>query len=56
MLKVKTMMQRFIEEANKNKQTVSKTDKLAADLDYIAMMCDVKLEEEALSDEQVSQG
>ncbi len=46
MFKVKTVLQQLIEERNKSKLLSEKTQKLSSDMDYIAMMCDVELEEE----------
>lgn len=46
MFKIKTVLEQLIEEKNKNKVLSKKTEKLASDVDYVAMMCEVDLEEE----------
>lgn len=46
MLKVKTVLQQLIEERKKNAVLSEKLEKLLSDMDYVAMMCDVELEED----------
>lgn len=45
-LKVKTVLQQLIEERKKNAVLLSILEKLVSDVDYVAMMCDVSLEED----------
>lgn len=45
MLKVKTVLQQLIEERKANAVLSGIIEKLLSDVDYIAMMCDVALEE-----------
>ena len=47
MLKVKTVLQQLIDERKKNAFLLIKLEKLLSDMDYVAMMCDVELEEDA---------
>lgn len=51
MFKYKTISEQLIEERKKNHLLSVKIEKLLSDMDYIAMMCDVELEEE--NDEQI---
>ncbi len=51
MFKVKTILQQLIDERKKNIVLSSEIEKLLSDVDYMAMMCDVDLEEE--DDEQI---
>ena len=55
MLKYKTTKEQLIEERNKNTQLRAELYKATADVEYIAMMTDIELEEETESedDEQV---
>lgn len=46
MLKVKTVLQQLIDERKKNALLLINFEKLLSDVDYVAMMCDVELEEE----------
>ena len=46
MLKVKTVLQQLIDERKKNAFLLMKLEKVLSDMDYIAMMCDVELEED----------
>ncbi len=46
MFKIKTVLQQLVEEKNNNKLLNEKVQKLSSDMDYIAMMCEVKLEED----------
>ena len=46
MIKVKTVLQQLIDERKKNALLSAKLERLTSDLDYVAMMCDVELEEE----------
>ena len=46
MFKFKTISEQLIEERKKNRILAVKLEKLLSDMDYIAMMCDVELEEE----------
>jgi len=46
MLKVKTVLQQLIEERKKNAFLLIKLEKILSDVDYVAMMCDIELEEE----------
>ncbi len=46
MFKIKSVLQQLIEERSKNAGLLTKIEKIFSDLDYIAMMCDVELEEE----------
>lgn len=46
MLKVKTVLQQLIEERKKNAFLSGLIEKILSDVDYIAMMCDVSLEED----------
>ncbi len=46
MLKVKTVLQQLIEERKKNAFLLMKVEELLSDVDYVAMMCDVELEED----------
>ena len=46
MFKVKTIIQQLNEERQKNILLANRQEKLTADIDYIAMMSDVELEEE----------
>ncbi len=48
MFKVKTVLQQLIDEKNKNIILARKVEKALSDVDYIAMMCDVELEEEEI--------
>ncbi len=45
MFKVKTVLQQLIEERGKNAVLLGKVEKIFAEIDYVAMMCDVELEE-----------
>lgn len=45
-MKRKTIIERIIEEAEKNKRNALKAEKLEANLDYVAMMSDIELDEE----------
>lgn len=51
MFKFKTISEQLIEERKKNQVLSVKIEKILSDMDYIAMMCDVELEEE--NDEQI---
>ncbi len=51
MFKYKTISEQLIEERKKNQILSVKLKKILSDMDYIAMMCDVELEEE--NDEQI---
>lgn len=46
MLKVKTVLQQLIEEKKSNAVLSGLIEKILSDVDYIAMMCDVLLEED----------
>lgn len=46
MIKFKSVLQQLIEERKKNAVLSVRFEKLLSDMDYIAMMCDVLLEEE----------
>ncbi len=46
MLKVKTVLQQLIDERKKNAFLLMKLEKILSDIDYVAMMCDVELEED----------
>lgn len=46
MIKVKSVLQQLIEERKKNAILSVRLEKLLSDMDYVAMMCDVSLEEE----------
>ncbi len=45
MFGIKTIFQQLNEERNRNIQRQNQQEKNTADIDYIAMMCDVELEE-----------
>lgn len=47
MLKFLPLKNQVIEERKKNNQILEKLLKKSADIEYIAMMCDVELEENA---------
>lgn len=51
MFKFKTISEQLIEERKKNQVLSVKLEKILSDMDYIAMMCDVELEEG--NDEQI---
>lgn len=51
MFKFKTISEQLIDERKKNQVLSVKLEKVLSDMDYIAMMCDVELEEE--NDEQI---
>ena len=51
MFKFKTVTEQLIEERKRNRALSVILEKILSDMDYIAMMCDVDLEEE--NDEQV---
>lgn len=46
MIKVKSVLQQLIEERKKNAVLSIRIEKLMSDVDYVAMMCDISLEEE----------
>ncbi len=46
MLKVRTVLQQLIEERKANAVLSGIIEKLMSDMDYVAMMCDVTLEED----------
>lgn len=46
MFKAKTVLQQLLEEKEKNKIILYRLEKVLSDIDYLAMMCDIKLEEE----------
>ena len=46
MIKVKTVLQQLIDERKKNAFLMLRLEKLMSDMDYMAMMCDVELEED----------
>lgn len=46
MIKVKTVLQQLIDERKKNAVLSGRLEKLISDMDYVAMMCDIELEEE----------
>ena len=46
MLKVKTVLQQLIDERKKNAVLSGRIEKLLSDMDYVAMMCDIELEED----------
>lgn len=46
MIKVKTVLQQLIDERKKNAVLSARLEKLMSDVDYVAMMCDIELEEE----------
>ncbi len=46
MFKVRTVLQQLIDERKKNTVLSAAIEKLLSDIDYLAMMCDVALEEE----------
>ncbi|MBQ2828521.1 MAG: hypothetical protein IJF20_04670 [Clostridia bacterium] len=46
MIKVKSVLQQLIEERKKNAVLSVRIEKLMSDVDYVAMMCDISLEEE----------
>ena len=46
MIKVKSVLQQLIEERKKNSVLSVRIEKLMSDVDYVAMMCDISLEEE----------
>ncbi len=46
MIKVKSVLQQLIEERKKNAVLSVRVEKLMSDVDYVAMMCDISLEEE----------
>ncbi len=46
MIKVKTVLQQLIDERKKNAFLSGRLEKLLSDMDYVAMMCDVELEED----------
>lgn len=48
----KSVKSQLVEERKKREAAEAKLNKASADVDYIAMMCDVKLETEA-NDEQI---
>lgn len=54
MFKRRTVEERLIEERRKNTKLQAEATQMAADLEYIAMMCDVELGmEEETEDEQI---
>lgn len=52
MFGVKTNFQQLNEERNRNIQRQHQQEKNTADIDYIAMMCDVELEDTEESDNE----
>jgi len=46
MIKVKSVLQQLIEERKKNAVLSVRIEKLMSDVDYVAMMFDISLEEE----------
>ncbi len=46
MIKVKTVLQQLMDERKKNAALSARVEKLMSDMDYVAMMCDIELEEE----------
>lgn len=46
MIKIKSVLQQLIDERKKNAVLSGFIEKLLSDVDYVAMMCDVALEEE----------
>lgn len=46
MFKIKTITQQLIDERKSNLILFAKFEKLLSDIDYVAMMCDIELEEE----------
>ncbi len=46
MIKVKSVLQQLIDERKKNASLLFRLEKLLSDMDYVAMMCDIELEEE----------
>ncbi len=46
MIKVKTVLQQIIDERKKNTALLLRLEKLLSDMDYVAMMCDIELEED----------
>lgn len=52
MFRVKTIVQQLAEERNRNIKRASQQEKNTADIDYIAMMCDVELEDEEATDDE----
>ncbi len=46
MIKVKSVLHQLIEERKKNAVLSVRLEKLLSDMDYVAMMCDISLEEE----------
>ena len=46
MIKVKSVLQQLIDGRKKNAVLLVRLEKLLSDMDYVAMMCDVTLEEE----------
>lgn len=45
MIKVKTALQQIIDERKKTAVLLLRLEKLLSDMDYVAMMCDIELEE-----------
>lgn len=46
MFKFKTVLEQIIDERKENTILCAKLEKVLSDVDYVAMMCDVELEEE----------
>lgn len=49
----KSTKQQLLEERKKRKAAEKKLNQTSADLDYVAMMCDIELETEENTDEQI---
>lgn len=48
-----TLNEQFISEKTKNEELMARIGKQSADMDYIAMMCDIELETEGIANEQI---
>ncbi|MBQ7957555.1 MAG: hypothetical protein IJ279_05900 [Clostridia bacterium] len=46
MFKIKSVLEQVIDERKNNTVLNGKIEKLLSDIDYVAMMCDIELEEE----------
>ncbi len=46
MFKMKTVLEQLIDERKENLVLYTKFEKLLSDIDYVAMMCDIELEED----------
>ena len=48
-----TLNEQFISEKTKNEELMARIAEQSADMDYIAMMCDIELETEGAANEQI---